>query len=271
MWQELSTLLSGSCEVLFPRECLVCTRPLKASSLCWRCHPPPGAVSSNRCHRCFTPTPSLVSTEECPTCTLFPPPTDHLRFLWEYGEVSRDFIRAMKYKPSVYLTRYGAQLLSESIPRLFPETSWDLIVPIPSSPQMAKVRTFHPCYEMARTMQRALPCGAISHALRHTRSRTPQARRTHAERLEGVRKLFSVTSPSVIFNKRILLLEDVITTGATIAAASYALRVAGASRVDVLALAQARVWSRFRRRVYEVFETDRGASQRETHRQEPLY
>ena len=254
MWQELSTLLSGSCEVLFPRECLVCTRPLKGSSLCWRCHPPPGAVSSDRCHRCFTPIPSPVSTEECPTCTLFPPPTDHLRFLWEYGEVSRDFIRTMKYKPSVYLTRYGAQLLRASIPHLFPEMSWDLIMPIPSSPHMIKKRAFHPCYEMARVVQRTLPLCHISHALQHTRARTPQARRTHSERLEGVRKLFSLRNPSIISNKRILLVEDVITTGATIAAAAHTLRAAGASQVDVIALAQARVWSRFRRRVHDIFD-----------------
>jgi predicted amidophosphoribosyltransferase len=107
---------------------------------------------------------------------------------------------------------------------------------------------------MARVLQRTMPHCAISHALRHTRRRTPQAQRTHAERLEGLRGLFTVTAPQKIRGKRILLLEDVITTGATIAAASSALRRAGADGVDVLALAQARVWTRFRARVHEIFE-----------------
>jgi predicted amidophosphoribosyltransferase len=253
MWRTCATWLSGSAEVLFPRECLICTRPLKGRSLCWRCHPPEAISTASRCVRCFSPQPALTSGEGCSTCKLFPPPTDHLRYLWEYGDLSRDFIRVMKYKPSVYLTRYGAQVLAQAIPTLFPGISWDLIVPIPSSPLTVKRRGFHPCYEMARVVRNSLPSCAISHALHHTRSRTPQARRTHNERLEGVRTLFAVRSPSTISGKRVLLLEDVITTGATIAAASHALRAAKASRVDVVALAQARIWSRFRRSVHDVF------------------
>jgi orotate phosphoribosyltransferase len=57
----------------------------------------------------------------------------------------------------------------------------------------------------------------------------------------------------VIAGKRILLVEDVITTGATIAAAAYQLRQAGATHVDVIALARTRVWKRFRARVHTIF------------------
>jgi predicted amidophosphoribosyltransferase len=52
--------------------------------------------------------------------------------------------------------------------------------------------------------------------------------------------------------KRVLLIEDVITTGATVTAAAECLKAAGATRVDVLALARTRVWQRFRHRVWVV-------------------
>lgn len=254
MWGELATFVSASCEVLFPRECLVCTRPLRGYSLCHKCHPPRCAPTTSRCSRCFGPLALSTDSDRCPTCVLFPPPADRVRYLWEYGGLARDFIRAMKYQPSVYLTRYGAKLIADGIEHLFQRREWDVIVPIPSSPEMLKKRAFHPCDEMARVIRRALPRCAIAHALNHTKKRSPQARRTHTERLEGLRGLFTVRAPSKIEGRRVLIIEDVITTGATMAAAAYALRRAGAKEVDVVALAQARVWSRFRKRLFEIFE-----------------
>jgi len=254
MWRGVATWFSGSCEVLFPRECLVCTRPLRGYSLCHKCHPPRFTPTSHRCLRCFGPIAYSSDLEPCATCATFPPPTERMRYLWEYGDLARDFIRVMKYHPSVYLTRYAATLLAEAMPLLFEKSDWDLMLPIPSSPEMLAKRAFHPCHEMARALRRSLPHCEVSHALRHTRKRTPQARRTHTERLEGLRGLFTVKNPTQILGKRVLILEDVITTGATIAAASHALRGAGAGSVDVLALAQARVWSRFRGRLHKLFE-----------------
>lgn len=169
-----------------------------------------------------------------------------MRYLWNYSDRARDLITAMKYQPSAYLTRYSAQLLQEELPRMFEECSWDLIIPIPSSPKMITKRLFHPCYEMAAIVARTVPQAKVIHALRHARVRAPQARLSHEERLRGLRNFFTVKKPHIISGKRILLIEDVITTGATIAAAAHALYAAGASEVDVVSLAQARVWSRFR-------------------------
>ena len=129
---------------------------------------------------------------------------------------------------------------------MFGERTWDLIVPIPSSPKMLKKRLFHPCYEIAKIVAQGCPQAKVHYALRHARSRTPQARLSHEERLRGLRHFFKVRAPHTILGKRVLLVEDVMTTGATITAAAYALSVAGAAEIDVVSLAQARVWSRFR-------------------------
>jgi predicted amidophosphoribosyltransferase len=250
----LLDFIAGSCEVLFPRECLVCTRPLRGRSLCVRCHPSTMPTSIARCQRCFGVVNPTVNETICATCVTFPPPTQHVRYLWEYGGVARDLIRTMKYNPSIYLTRYSGTLMAQAIPSLFQSPSWDLIVPIPSSPETLRKRHFHPCYEMAHIVQRALPDSAVSFALQHNRHRSAQAKRTHEERLRGLRTLFHIKKPKTVHNKRILLVEDVITTGATILAAAGALRYAGARDIDVIALAQARVWNRFRARLFRLME-----------------
>lgn len=250
VWRECYKLIYGSLEVLFPRECLICTRPLRGASICFRCHPRCHVDASHRCGSCFGPIANDSHDSVCSTCKTFPPNFQQLRYLWEYGDLARDYVRAMKYQPSVYLTRYAAHLLADRLAQLFNQPHWDVIVPVPSSPQMLKKRAFHPCVEMAWIINKRLSNCRIANALRHHRARSPQASRTHAERLQGFKHIFQIRRPHLIRNQRILLIEDVITTGATIAAASQILMEAGATSVDVLALAQARVWTRFRRLIH---------------------
>jgi predicted amidophosphoribosyltransferase len=252
----LHTFLSGPFEILFPRECLVCTRPLRGRSLCFRCNPSPLSLTQPRCVRCFGELTGPTTTT-CMACEAFPLTADRLRYIWEYEGIARDFIRAMKYHHNPYLARLAGGFLARDLPLLFGGGSWDVIVPVPSSPLMLKKRLFQPGLEMSQVIRKSLPGATIRHALKHRRIRTPQARRTHRERLQGVRSLFSVRSAHHLRAKRVLLVEDVITTGATIAAACDALLQASVSSVDVVALAQARVWRRFRGRIFSLFERDR--------------
>lgn len=248
--------LDGSLEILFPRECLVCTRPLRGRSLCFRCTPDKGPHKTvSRCFRCFGAL--LAPSGEvsvCHTCLTLPPSTFRMRYLWEYEGLARDLIRAMKYQPSITLTRMSGAFVRDALPQLFGAARWDLIVPIPSSPHTLRKRLFHPCHEMAKVLAPAVGSPTILPALRHNRKKAPQATLSHEERLRGLRHFFVITRPQAILGKRILLVEDVITTGATVAAAAHALNKSGAARVDVVALAQARVWARFRLRLYRIFE-----------------
>jgi predicted amidophosphoribosyltransferase len=164
----------------------------------------------------------------------------------------------MKYQPSPYLASRAGELLGDRLHALYGTERWDLIVPVPSSPEMLKKRLFHPCLEIGRGLQRRIKESTIEHALKHRGKRTPQARRSHEERLQGLRTVFTVNNARRIGEKRILLVEDVITTGATVAAASHALREAGARSIDVVALAEARVWRRFRSLIFALFQPPSG-------------
>lgn len=248
--------IAASCEVVFPRMCLVCTRPLRGRSLCFRCTPRRDLHeyrSSGRCLCCFGPHLATPGNAVCEACRLFPLPTNQIRYLWEYGDLARDLIRAMKYRPSVYLARLSGEWVAEAIPTLFDSPSWDFVVAIPSSPQMLLKRLFHPTEEIARPIVKRHGGVLVSGILRHTKDRAPQATLSHRERLEGLKRLFSVRRPDRVRNRRILLVEDVVTTGATIQAATHLLLSHGAASVDIVALAQTNVWRRFRRRLFEIF------------------
>jgi predicted amidophosphoribosyltransferase len=259
------TTMLRSLEVLFPRECLVCHRPLRGSYLCFRCRPTVPClddIMASRCSACFSPHIHPAGDDApCPTCILFPLMPDRIRFLWEYGGLPRDLIRAMKYRPSPTLTRLAGSWMAESLVHLFDEQTWDLIIPIPSSPIAYRKRLFHPCAELARLVACTTPTPVYTELLRHTSARSPQALRTHEERLRGLKGLFSCTRPTSVQGKSILVVEDVITTGATLGAAAYTLRSAGAVRVDVFALARTPVWARFRSRIHAIFETSQTTGQ----------
>lgn len=251
------TTMARSLELLFPKECLVCRRPIKWHHLCFRCTPAPAELSgicTTRCAVCFGPyIHSIESETPCPTCLTFPPLPDRIRFLWDYGGLPRDLIRTMKYRPSPKLTRLAGSWMAESLPHLFTSQSWDLITPIPSSPIAYRKRLFHPCAELARLVARQTPRSAYAELLRHSSPRSPHALSTHDQRLRNLKTIFECKGAARIVGKRILLIEDVITTGATIAAAAFALRRAGAAEVSVFALAKTHVWNRFRSRVHSIF------------------
>jgi predicted amidophosphoribosyltransferase len=239
--------------ILLPTACLVCERPLRGGYLCFRCVPSTPDLSQirrTRCVTCFEPLGNAASarTFVCATCLTLPLNTDSQRFLWEYRGLARDYIKAMKYRPSKKLARLAGDLLAHAIPFVFEEYEWDLVIPIPSSAKMFRKRCFHPCVEMGHQVARTLNV-PLRQLLTTNAKRAPQASLHHNARLKGMEKLFAVRTNKDALGKRVLLIEDVITTGATIAAATQCLRGAGAERVDVLALGRTQVWQRFRHRV----------------------
>lgn len=249
------SLADGAFEVLFPRECLICTRPLRGQSLCFRCAPPPESdFESARCDRCFNVLrePSQRG-RPCSTCLSFPLPVRRLRYLWEYDGLARDFIRAMKFRPSITLARLSGELMAKRLETLFEDRSWDALIPVPASPTMLRRRRFHPCYEMSRAISNHHRELRIISPIRHARHRPPQSTLSHEERLRGLKNCFKLSKGEAVKGKKVLLIEDVITTGATLSAISKLLYEAGAAQVDVLALAQARAWNRFRARLFQVW------------------
>jgi ComF family protein len=248
-----SLILSAlSLDLILPRYCLVCSRAIRGGvHLCYRCKPSTPDLENlkaNRCQSCFGVLSISSEDKLCSTCRYEPLLTDSIRYIWEYDGLARDLIRHMKYRPSDKLTRLAAAALSDALPQLYPDTTWDLIAPIPSSHTNFLFRLFHPCQELALALSKSALIPARQVLDRNT-TRAPQASLNHTRRLKRLSSLFTVRSADRIRGKRILIVEDVITTGATISAAAFRLKQAGADRIDVLSLSRTQVWSRFRNRI----------------------
>jgi ComF family protein len=258
--QPKPSWLRAILELLSPSECLVCRRASHLKLLCTRCQPDlPNlrSLANQRCPACFSCTPQSSTTpltnqlQLCQACRSFPLTTDSIRFIWEYNGLVRDLIRSMKYRPSIALTHLCADILSNALTDLYPNKNWDLVVPIPASRQLFKRRLFYPCNEIAQRIAKNHRI-LLTNPLRQNTKRAPQSTLNHDQRLKRLHSSFGVSKPSIITGKRVLLIEDVITTGATIAAVSYTLKRYGALEVDVLALARTAVWERFRRAIHEL-------------------
>lgn len=249
--------LESCLEIALPPHCSICGRPVRRASVCYRCRPPLDNIqelSLGKCPSCFVSLTTEAIHGSCETCKLYPLLTSSVRFLWEYEGLPRDFIRTMKYRPSISLAAIGGKILAETVSSLFPGSHWDTIMPIPSSLTMLSKRLFHPCVELAHPVAKRLQIPLIK-GLHHSTQRAPQASLNHRERLRKPQSLFYVNKQLNLRDSRILLIEDVITTGATISAAAFVLKRAGARKVDVLSLARTHVWTRFRRIVHESFHT----------------
>lgn len=211
-----------------------------------------------RCARCFEYLATPYDEQACAACLAFPPLPARMRFLWHYETEAREVITAMKYKPSLALCRLLGRWLGERLLDLFSFADWDLIVPLPSTRASLEKRLFNQCAVLSSEIVRVLPqiLAPIEHrALRmHTEKRT-QAALEPTQRIRNVRDCFQSDSARVN-GKKILLIDDVITTGATCTSAVSALLTAGAHSVDVLAVARARSWNQHRQTIYRAFSAE---------------
>lgn len=207
-----------------------------------------------RCSVCYTPSLTLDMHGICEPCRLYPLIVSRARFLWFYKSEVRDFISSMKYSPSPKLCRLAGKLLGSNLANLFPTLDWDVVIPVPSSRQSLKKRQFNQCQIIAKSMIKAAQLSSRltcqSSGLLHRGYRTPQALLTPRKRLSNVLHAFGTSACIPLKGQKILLLDDVATTGATSTAASVALLKAGAASVDLVTLARSQLWSKFRWEVY---------------------
>jgi ComF family protein len=115
----------------------------------------------------------------------------------------------------------------------------DLVVPVPLHPRRKRERGYNQAALLGRELANLLGLSCHESALSRVRATLPQVGLTDTERSQNVRHAFRCIRPASIRGRRILLIDDVMTTGSTVASASSSLLEAGAKRVCVLTLARA--------------------------------
>ena len=173
----------------------------------------------------------------CAVCLAHPPAFDAARAILRYDDTSRLPILALKHADrldlvpgfALWLERAGRELIAAS----------ELIVPVPLHRLRLWRRRYNQAAELARALSRrtGLPCNNA--ALVRRRPTPSQGSMPSAKgRRRNVLGAFKVPDPELVAGRNILLVDDVITTGATAEAAARALKRAGAPKVRLLALAR---------------------------------
>lgn len=199
-------------------------------------------IGKPRCEQCSLPFPNDVGGADgaliCGACLENPPRFRRGRAALLYDDASRKLVLRFKHGDQLQAIRTlvpwmmaaGGDVLAEA----------DVIVPVPLNRWRLLKRRYNQSALLAQGLARASGRAASVDALLRVRRTPPQAYLTKAEREKNVKGAFAVNPKRMghILGKNVLLLDDVLTTGATLNACATALLAAGAANVDVLTVAR---------------------------------
>lgn len=227
-------------DALFPWRCVGCDAPA-ASILCDRCLERTRWIADPMCPRCGLP---LASTPAhlCERCAAAPPAFGRVRALAVYRTADEEgaplgaCLRALKYGRRRALAADLSRLLAERSP--FAAGDHDLVMPVPLHPARLRERGFNQALLLAREPARRLGLPIDARSLVRLRATVSQVGLDERGRRHNLRAAFALRRPTEVRGRRVLLVDDVVTSTATAAACAHALRAAGTAAVDVLAVAR---------------------------------
>lgn len=210
-----------------------------APALCACCREALAPRMGGWCPRCgaIAADPSAEPTV-CGDCRREPRPWESLAFHGIYEGLLKNLITDYKFKGRLGLGRLLQSLALSAWRLRRPDGPVpDALVPVPLHPRRLAWRGFNQSLEMSRLLAADLDRPLVADALRRVRHTVPQAGLSAGERMANVRGAFEVCGDG-LRGRSVLLVDDIMTTGGTLAECARTLARAGAARVDVLVLAR---------------------------------
>lgn len=222
----------GALHRLWPAHCLVCREPARSGrDLCVACT---DALPWNRqaCPHCAIPLPSPTDisapTSVCGDCLRHPPPLHAARTACRYDFPLDRLLPRFKFHGDLAAGRLLAQLMHEAFAQA---ERPDALIAIPLHRTRLRQRGYDQALELAKPLAQALRLPLRPDLLVRHRDTAPQSRLGAVQRRRNLRRAFTVNTKSEL-PAHVTLIDDVMTTGATLHAAAHALQRAGVARVD---------------------------------------
>jgi ComF family protein len=226
-------------DIALPTLCVSCREPVHGEGVCAACWAKLSFIAPPFCPRLgipfvYDPGPELLSMEAIAN----PPAYQRARAAVRYDDVARTLVHALKYQdrtdlaPAMgrWMARAGKELLDEA----------DMLVPVPLHWRRGWSRRYNQSGALARVISSQSGVRVAAEALRRVRATEQQIGLSRAQRASNVQGAFKVAADRMadIQGRRIILVDDVLTTGATADACARALLRSKAAQVDVLTFAR---------------------------------
>jgi len=234
---------------LYPPRCAACAArmPIEAARrVCEPCLARIERLAEPLCERCGMPFDERDNDRGgiCARCAQSPPGFRIARAAARYRASAEDqggtlasIVRRHKYGLDQSLGRALAECIGPQWP--LPRADYDLVIPVPLHGARLRWRGFNQAALLAVEVARRLDCHLDMTNLIRTKPTAPQTAQDLETRRRNVRRAFAVKRPGALVNRRVLLVDDVMTTGATADECARTLLAAGARAVDVFTLARA--------------------------------
>jgi len=239
--EEMEGIVKGLIDLIFPPHCVFCGTPFAeddSAEICPDCLRNIRFISPPICPKCGFPFVMGIGEDHlCGQCLQRQWHFGSARALGLYEGAIREAIHQLKYRGKSFLAKSLAGLLDRGYP-FIDYGSYDLLVPVPLHPKRLRERGFNQALILGKAIGRreGIPCRGF--LLKKITWSPPQIDLSPRERKENVKGSFAVTDPGRVRGKRLLLIDDVMTTGSTVNECARELLKAGAGEVDVFTLAR---------------------------------
>jgi ComF family protein len=236
VWQRAARL---ALDIALPTLCVACREPVDGDGVCAKCWAKLSFIAPPYCPKLgipfvYDPGPELLSMEAIAN----PPAYARARAAVRYDDVARTLVHALKYQdrtdlaPAMgrWMARAGKELLGDA----------DVLVPVPLHWRRGWSRRYNQSGALARIIERQSGVKVAAQALARVRPTLQQVGLSRSQRATNVQGAFKVAPDrqSLIAGRRVVLIDDVLTSGATVDACARALLRAKAASVDVLVFAR---------------------------------
>lgn len=223
-----------------PPRCLGCGESVgEQGTLCTSCWPDITYITSPECHQCGLPfehetVPGVI----CADCSNKPPEYDQARAVFKYTPQSARLIARFKYYDHTHAATTYGRWLHNRVKPLLEQT--DIIAPIPLHPRRLISRRYNQAALLTSELHRHSRVMAVMELIKRVRHIPPQASLTKRQRHWNVKNAFDINPKyrSLLQDKNIMLVDDVMTTGATVNECAKILKAQGAGEIYVATLAR---------------------------------
>ena len=226
--------------MLLPPNCLLCgTEVSQERGLCSKCWPQILFITKPQCLRCGLPFFDQTGMTLCGSCIISPPPYTQARAAIAYNDACRILItRFKRWDRTDFAPTFARWIIHSNALSLL--ENCDVFVVVPLHPYRLFTRRFNQSVLLAKEMSKVVKRPVLTHILQRRHRGTSQVGLNVQARLRNIRGLFHLCprSHEQIKKRRVVLIDDILTTGATVSECTRVLLQAGAEQVSVVTLAR---------------------------------